>query len=165
MLHHLFAQTYTYTTSPDGSTTGLAIFSGVWLLFWLAFAVLFIAAMWRLYSKAGQPGWAAIVPFYNIYVLLQIAGRPGWWLILWLVPVVNLVVSIIVGIDVAKRFGHSDVFGAILCGLLSIGYLIIGFGSAQYQGAGAPAAQPAAPTQTPPAEPTPPSDNVPPQAQ
>lgn len=48
-----------------------------------------IIAMWRIFTKAGQPGWAAIIPFYNIYVLMKVVGRPGWWLILFLIPLVN----------------------------------------------------------------------------
>ncbi|MEU7478999.1 DUF5684 domain-containing protein [Lentzea sp. NPDC042327] len=112
----------------SGSSTGSLIFS-------LVFAVLVIAGMWATFSKAGKPGWAAIIPIYNIYVWLKVAGRPGWWLILMIIPLVNLVISIIVSLDIAKSFGKSGVFGFFGLWLFGfIGYPMLGFGSAQYQG-------------------------------
>lgn len=106
----------------------------------LVFAIIMIAGMWRVFTKAGQPGWAAVIPFYNIYILLKIVGKPGWWLVLYFVPLVNLIVSIIVALELAKAFGKSQVFGILLVWLLSpIGVLILGFGSAQYKMAKAPA--------------------------
>src|ERR1700694_740307 len=77
---------------------------------WLAIVVLMIAALWKVFEKAGEPGWAAIVTIYNFYILLKIAGRPGWWLLLYLIPFVNFIISIIVSIDVAKRFGKGTGF-------------------------------------------------------
>ncbi len=72
---------------------------------------------------------------YNMYIMLKIAGRPGWWLLLWLIPIVNIVVSVILAIDIAKSFGQSAVFGVVLLFLLcGVGYLILGFGSARYVG-------------------------------
>lgn len=101
----------------------------------LVIAILLIVAMWRVFTKAGRPGWAAIVPFYNAYVLLKIVGRPGWWLVLLLLPVVNVVFGIIVAIDVARAFGRGPAFGVLLLFLFSpIGYLILGFGNAAYRG-------------------------------
>jgi Family of unknown function (DUF5684) len=113
----------------------LAAMSGMMLLFWLAVAVIFIIGMWKVFTKAGQPGWASIIPFYNIYILLKIAGRPGWWLLLFFIPLVNFVIAIILAIDVAKAFGQSAVFGIVLLFLLSgIGYLVLGFGNYRYVG-------------------------------
>jgi hypothetical protein len=90
--------------------------------------------MWKVFAKAGQPGWAAIVPIYNIIVLLQISGKPVWWILLFLIPVVNLVIAILVGIAIAKNFGKSDAFGVGLGLLGFVFYPILGFGDAQYQG-------------------------------
>jgi hypothetical protein len=91
--------------------------------------------------KAGQPGWAAIVPFYNCYILLKIAGRPGWWLVLLFLPLVNIVIGLLVAIDIAKAFGQSAVFGVIMLFLLAgIGYLMLGFGNYRYLGPAAAAA-------------------------
>lgn len=90
--------------------------------------------MWKLFIKAGQPGWKAIIPIYNVYILLKIVGRPGWWIILYFIPLVNIVISLIVALDLAKRFGRSDAFGIILLWLFSvIGFLIIGFGNSIYK--------------------------------
>jgi len=105
------------------------------MLVWLAVAAVFITGMWKTFEKAGQPGWAAIIPFYNIYILTQIAGRPGWWLVLCLIPLVNIVFMVILAIDVAKSFGKSSVWGFFLLFFLGgIGYLMLGFGSARYLG-------------------------------
>jgi len=101
----------------------------------LAVIAVFIAGMWKTFVKAGQPGWAAIIPFYNIYVLTQIVGRPAWWLVLCLIPLVNFVFMAILSIDIAKSFGKDAVFGFVLLFFLGgIGYLILGFGSARYLG-------------------------------
>lgn len=102
---------------------------------WLAFMVIMIAGFWKTFQKAGKPGWAALIPFYNFYVMLEIVGRPSWWLILFFVPFVNFVVLILLGIDMARSFGKSDLFGIIVLGFLNgIGYLILGFGDAEYKG-------------------------------
>jgi hypothetical protein len=107
----------------------------VWivLLIQLAILVLVIAGAWRMYEKAGQPGWAVLIPFYNAYVLLKIVNRPGWWLILFLIPFVNIVFSIVVMADLARSFGKGVgfTFGLIFLGFIFIP--ILGFGDAQYQ--------------------------------
>jgi len=105
------------------------------ILLWLAVVVFEIAALWKVFVKAGQPGWGAIIPIYNMYLLLKIAGRPGWWLILMFIPFVNIVVVIIIPLDVAKKFGKGTGFGLGLLFLGFIFYPILGFGSAQYVGA------------------------------
>jgi len=103
----------------------------------LLIALLVIVAMWKVFTKAGRPGWAAIIPIYNMYVWCKIVGRPGWWVILMLIPLVNIIVGIVVCIDMAKSFGKGAGFG-IGIALLGIIFLpILGFGSAQYQGASA----------------------------
>ncbi len=109
--------------------------SGVGLFCSLIFVLLLIASLWRIFTKAGQPGWAAIVPIYNIYVLLQIVGRPGWWLILYFIPFVSFIVALLVSIDLAKSFGKSAAWGVILLFVFNaIGYLLLGFGDATYKG-------------------------------
>ena len=105
------------------------------LIIALILYVIFIVAGWRLFTKAGKPGWAIIIPIYNIIVWCQIGGKPGWWIILYLIPIVNIVISIIVAVNVAKNFGKSGAFGFFLLWLLSIiGMFILSFGKAQYQG-------------------------------
>ena len=104
-------------------------------LLYLAFIIFVIAGFWKVFVKAGHPGWAAIVPIYNIYILLKIAGKPGWWLLLFFIPVVSLVIMILVSIEVAKAFGKGGGFGVGLALLSFIFYPILGFSDAKYQAA------------------------------
>lgn len=113
---------------------GLAVFGGLFMLFWLAVVVVMIAAVWKVFTKAGQPGWAAIVPIYNLIVLMKIVGRPTWWVVLFFIPLVNFVVGILLCIDLARSFGQGTGFGIGLLLLAPIFYLILGFGSARYLG-------------------------------
>ena len=118
-----------YSYSSQGQAPSPAV-----LIAELLIALLVIVAMWKVFTKAGRPGWAAIIPIYNMYVWCKIVGRPGWWVILMLIPLVNIIVGIIVCIDMAKSFGKGVGFG-IGIALLGIIFLpILGFGSAQYQG-------------------------------
>jgi hypothetical protein len=102
-------------------------------LIYLAIIVVSIVALWRVFAKAGLPGWGALVPFYNLYLLLKLAGRPGWMLILFLIPIVNLVIAVIVSLDVASNFGQGTGFGIGLFFLPFIFYPVLGFGAATYQ--------------------------------
>ncbi len=148
---NLLAQLTTMESESSASPAGLIV--------GLIFAVVALAGLWKTFQKAGQPGWAAIIPIYNIYIMIKIAGRPSWWLLLFLIPIVNIVVQVIVAIDIAKAFGKSSLFGVIGLWLFSfIGYLMLGFGDAQYTDA--QPAQPAQQVQTPP---TPPTQSTPPQ--
>ena len=103
------------------------------MLVWLAIVVAVIAGIWKVFTKAGKPGWGAIIPIYNVILLLEIAGRPIWWIILFFIPLVNIVVGIIVPIDVAKNFGKGTGFGLGLAFLGFIFYPILGFSDAQYR--------------------------------
>jgi Family of unknown function (DUF5684) len=137
----LFAQVE-YSYSSQGQSPG-----PVFWICWFAFVILMIAALWKVFTKAGQPGWAAIVPILNTYFLCKIAGRPGWWVILMFIPFVNLIIWIILCIDIAKSFGKGAGFGIGLLLLPFIFFLILGFGSAQYQG---PSASPGMTVSPPP---------------
>lgn len=101
---------------------------------WLGVMVTVFIAYWKVFVKAGRPGWAVLVPFYNAYVFLKIAGRPGWWLLLFLIPLVNIVIGFIVTIDIAKSFGKGVGFAMGLIFLGPIFYAILGFGQAEYKG-------------------------------
>lgn len=105
------------------------------ILIMLAFTLFVIVSMWKVFEKAGQPGWGILIPIYNIYLFLMIAGKPGWWLILYIIPFVNFVIGIIVSIEIAKKFGKDAAFGLGLAFFGIIFYPILAFGSAQYQGA------------------------------
>jgi hypothetical protein len=120
---------------------GLLALGGTFMLVMLVVAVIVIVGFWKVFTKAGQPGWAILIPIYNAIVMLKIAGKPAWWVLLFLIPLVNIVVSLLVAIEIAKAFGQSAAFGVILCFLLGgIGYVILGFGNYRYLGAQAAAA-------------------------
>lgn len=104
------------------------------IIFVLAFAVLMIAAMWKIFEKAGKPGWAAIIPIYNIITLLEIVGKPWWWIFLWIIPIVNYVFIIWTYNMLSKSFGKDEGFTAGLVFLSFIFLPILGFGDAKYQG-------------------------------
>lgn len=106
----------------------------------LLIAILAIASGWKIFTKAGKPGWAIIIPIYNVIVMLEIVGRPLWWIILFFIPFVNLVTGIIVNVDTARVFGKSTGFAVGLILLPIVFFPILAFGSAQYQGSGASAA-------------------------
>lgn len=105
----------------------------------LAIMIFLIISMWKLFEKAGQPGWASIIPIYNSYIMLIIAGKPGWWIILLLIPGVNLVVAIIAMIALAEKFGQGTGFAIGLVFLPFIFMPILAFGDAQYSSTAAPA--------------------------
>jgi hypothetical protein len=104
-------------------------------IFAIALSIVLIASMWKVFTKAGRPGWAALIPIYNAIVLLQIAGKPAWWLILYLIPIVGLVMVILTYVGLANKFGKGGGFAVGLIFLGIIFFPILGFGSAQYQGA------------------------------
>ena len=102
------------------------------MIVWLAIVVLMVASMWKVFEKAGKPGWAAIIPIYNFVVLLEIAGKPAWWAILFFIPLVNFIMLVITSLSLAKKFGKGAGFGLGLALLGIVFYPLLGFGSAQY---------------------------------
>jgi Family of unknown function (DUF5684) len=129
---------YSYSASGQGQAPG-----PLFWIFYLAFTILMFAAWWKIFTKAGQPGWACIIPIYNLYIWCKIVGRPWWWILLMLIPFVNLIIAIILIIDLAKSFGKGVGFGIGLLLLGVIFFPILGFGSAQYQGPSAGSLAPA----------------------
>lgn len=139
---------YSYTTTnldaADGALAGLLAFSAVTWVITIVIAVLQIIAMWKIFTKAGKPGWAAIVPIYNMVVLYQIVGmNPLFLLVLigMVIPFVNFiaaiamfVLNILVSIKLAKAFGQGGGFAVGLIFLPFIFQLILGFGKSEYQG-------------------------------
>ena len=102
----------------------------------MSFAVimLLIASQWGIYSKAGKPGWACLIPIYNIIVLLEIVGKPWWWLFLMMIPLLNIIITIWAHNLLSKSFGKSEGFTAGLIFLPLIFFPILGFGEPKYQG-------------------------------
>ncbi len=120
-----------FTLAAASDSSGLII-----LVCEIAFVVIVVASMWIVFTKAGEPGWAAIIPFYNFIVLCRIGGKPWWWLLLLFIPFVNLIVSIMLSIAVARKFGRGTGFGVGLSLLAFIFYPILAFGDDQYDPAG-----------------------------
>jgi len=118
----------------DFSDDGGGIVGAIGGLIYLAFMVLMVASLWKIYDKAGEPGWAAIIPIYNVIVLLKIVGRPIWWLLLLMIPFVNFIIAILVMIDLAKSFGQGAGYGLGLVFLPFIFSPMLAFGDASYGG-------------------------------
>lgn len=113
---------------------GGAIVGLISLVIQLGILAVVIAGLWKLFAKAGQPGWAAIVPIYNTYVMTQIVGRPILWFILTFVPCINIVAMILIMIDLAKSFGKSTGYAIGMIILPFIFIPMLGFSDAQYGG-------------------------------
>lgn len=134
----------------------LAAGFGIFMLVFLVIVILIIVSVWKVYTKAGKPGWASIIPIYNVVVLLEITKKPVWWVILMFIPIVNIVVGIMIYYALAQSFGKGTGFTIGLFVLPFIFYPILAFGKSTYvlpvsgvdQGMGMPPVeQPEQPTQ------------------
>lgn len=122
-----------FALQDDGGGAAGLLGLGLVSLLYCGVILLVFASMWKIFVKAGRPGWAGIIPIYNTMVLAEIVGKPMWWGLLTLVPCVGIVVAIILLIELAKCFGKSVVFaivGLLLFGI--IGLPILAFGDAKY---------------------------------
>lgn len=99
---------------------------------YIAIIVLTVVAWWKVFEKANQPGWGAIIPIYNVILLLKIAGKPLWWLVLMLIPIISIIPGIMIPMSIARNFGKSGMFGVGLIFLPFIFYPILAFGDAEY---------------------------------
>ncbi len=100
----------------------------------LAILILGIVAMWKIFEKAGKPGWHSIIPFLNMYDLVEISGYNGWLFLLFFIPIANLVIVILSYVGLAKKFGKSTGFAIGLIFLSIIFECILAFGDSKYQG-------------------------------
>jgi hypothetical protein len=112
-------------------------------MYWFgAFFLAYVVSAFPLalvFKKAEQTAWAAFVPVYNVIVLLETVGRPVWWIVLLLVPIVNVVAIVMVMYDLARSFGHGGGLTVALVLVTFFALCYLGFGQAQYRG---PAAAP-----------------------
>ncbi|GAA3961897.1 DUF5684 domain-containing protein [Mucilaginibacter dorajii] len=120
-------------SSSSGSPAAFALF-GVMMIPSLIIGLICIISMWKLFEKAGKPGWAAIIPIYNVIVMLEIVGKPVWWIILFLIPCVNIIFAIWTINLLSKSFGQSEGFTIGLILLPFVFYPILGFGNYPYIG-------------------------------
>ncbi len=114
--------------------------NAVVVIIYLAIALLMIVSLWKCFNKAGLPGWGILIPIYNVYLIVKLAGRPGWWLVLLFIPLVNVVIDVIVSIDIARKFGKGTGFGVGIFFLPFVFLPAIAFGDARYEGSVLPAA-------------------------
>ena len=117
--------------------SGYAVAAGILIVYFivvLAIAILVLAGMWKMFVKAGKPGWGAIVPFYNMYCLFEMSFGNGWLFLLCFVPLVNVVMGIIMYVKLAQAFGKSGGFAVGLIFLSFIFIPMLGFGDAEYVG-------------------------------
>ncbi len=143
----LYTETGMPTQDVDPAAAAAALgFGLVMFVIWFAVLVLMIISMWKIYVKAGQPGWASIIPIYNIIVWLQMINKPLWWIVLLFIPFVNFIVIIMMYHELSKVFGKGVGYtiGMIFLGIIFLPMLA--FGSAVYT----KPMQPVMPTPTPP---------------
>ena len=109
------------------------------IIIYLLIIIAEIAGGWKIFEKAGKPGWAVLIPIYNIIVGLQIIGKPAWWIILLLIPIVNIVIAIICCLALLEKFSKPGwhILGMIFIPFIYLPYL--GFSDAKFQGGAAPA--------------------------
>ena len=103
-------------------------------LFIILVIIFYIYVYWRIFEKAGKPGWAAIIPIYNTIVLLEIVGKPWWWILLFLIPGVNIIFAIWMTNLLSLSFGYGVVFTIGLLLLSPIFYPVLAFSNAEYKG-------------------------------
>lgn len=129
-----YSYDYGSTAVNEAALAGIMGAYTVMMILAIIVSIISIVALWKIFAKAGEPGWAAIVPFYNNYVLFKITMGNGWLFLLMFVPLVNIVMSFMVIFKLAKVFGHGIGFGFGLLFLQVIFLLILAFGSSEYEG-------------------------------
>ncbi len=116
----------------DLQTTGQL--PAIFWVFYIAIIVLAVASMWKLFVKADKPGWASIVPIYNTVVMLEIAGKPMWWVFMLFVPIANIVFAFLMLYHFGKAYGKSDGFSVGVALLSPIFMPLLAFSDAKYRG-------------------------------
>lgn len=120
--------TSSYSTPADSAATAVgAVFGVIFMIIYLVVLVLLIVSLWKLFTKAGKPGWAAIIPIYNSVVMCEIAGRPLWWVVLLFIPLVNIVVGAILGLEFVRAYGKDTAFQVLSIFFPYVIYPIMGF--------------------------------------
>lgn len=136
----LFAQSFDAPMGSEeavNSAAATGFLAGTMLLFFFVYAaviLIYVVSMWKLYAKAGKPGWASIVPIYNVIVQLEIIGRPIWWILLLFIPFVNIYAAIVLTLDLAKSYGKDTGFGILMLLFPIIMMPVLAFGKSEYVG-------------------------------
>lgn len=116
--------------TTNNAAAGGAI--GVLVIIYLAIFVVFLVGYWKVFTKLGLPGWMGIIPFVNIYMLFKARGKhePVVWLILSLIPCINIVAAWMLANDTAELFGKELGWKIFLFLIPGISHLVLGFGGA-----------------------------------
>lgn len=126
-----YSYNYYETTSNSNLLAGIGI--GTYLIV-LTISIFMLVAVWKLYKKAGQPGWAAIIPIYNMIIMLKVVKLDWWHIFIWLfIPLASIVYGIIIPIRLAKAFGKDIGFGILAIFIPVVAYPILAFGSSSYE--------------------------------
>jgi hypothetical protein len=104
------------------------------IIFTLHVMVIRYVALWFIFKKTDEPGWASIIPVYNILLVIKIAGKPWWYILLLLIPIVNIIIGIMILHGLSKSFGKGGWFTVGLIFLRTIFMAVLGFGGAAYSG-------------------------------
>lgn len=102
------------------------------LLFFFGLFLFLIISQWKIFTKAGKPGWACLIPIYSGIVLLEIIKKPIWWIFMLLIPIVNIYFAIVITNELSKSFGKTAAFTVGLIFLPFIFYPMLAFGDAKY---------------------------------
>jgi hypothetical protein len=130
---------YSYTTTTTTNTTASAGMLFALFIPLIILTIFLAVCQWKVYVKAGKPGWAAIVPVYNLWVLYEITGIPTWLALLYFIPIVNFaaaIVGLVATFKLSKLFGKSDLFAVCSVFFPFVTYPILAYGSATFQGLG-----------------------------
>ena len=125
---------YTTTTYTTTSAAEMPQMSPAMIVFEIALIIFELIVMWKIFVKAGQPGWAAIIPIYDIIVLLKVVKMAWWHILIMLIRGAAIVYAILVPYKLAKAFGKSTGFAVLTIFFSTIMYPILAFGSAKYEG-------------------------------
>lgn len=125
---------YSYTSADTAVFGGIMAFFATYSLIILGVSVLMLISNWKIFTKAGKPGWATIVPFYNIYVQTEIAGLPIMYFIFTFIPFLNIYAIFKIYIEIAHKFGKSTGFGIGMIFLNVIFIPMLAFGNSKYLG-------------------------------
>ncbi len=130
-----YGYNYNYNTaSTVGAVAGaVLVFLVIFYIILFAAAIIELIGMWKAFEKMGKKGYEALIPGHDIVVLLEKANMPLWYFFLMLIPICNIVFSILVSIEIAKKFGKSTGFGVLLALFGFVCWPILGFGKATFK--------------------------------
>lgn len=126
------AESYIDPGTAMGIGFGMGMFGGFFFLICSLVLILILVSLWKVFVKAKKPGWAALVPIYNVVIMLEIAGMPTWYIFLMFIPLVNLVIGLMILVNLTKAFGKSTGFVLGVIFLPLIFYPILAFDKSEY---------------------------------